>query len=223
AAEEFNFSSNKAFMLIILAIFFAAVLYSLMIIATAMIEPWQGLVAEGQAWGTGAAIQEALGTFGLVILVVALTMGIFTGLNGFVISSSRLLFAMSRAKILPQAFSKLHPKYQTPYVGIIFTSIVAMFAPWFGREALLWVVDMSSIGVSIAYFYTCYTAFSLFKWSDGKNFELTKHTVSPMKKTVSAVGAIASLIFIGLLLVPGSPAFLGIPSLISLLAWIALG
>src|SRR5699024_3839699 len=34
AAEEFNFSSNIAFMLIILAIFFAAVLYSLMIIAT---------------------------------------------------------------------------------------------------------------------------------------------------------------------------------------------
>src|SRR5690625_213159 len=223
AAEEFNFSSNKAFMLIILAIFFAAVLYSLMIIATGMIEPWQGIVAENHVWGTGAAIQELLGTFGLVILVVALSMGIFTGLNGFVISSSRLLFAMSRAKILPKAFSKLHPKYETPYVGIIFTSVVAMFAPWFGRQALLWVVDMSSIGVSIAYFYTCFTAFTLFKWSENGNIVPGKHTVSPFKKTISGVGVLASLIFIGLLLVPGSPAFLGMPSLISLMIWIALG
>jgi len=223
AAEEFNFSSNKAFMLIILAIFFAAVLYSLMIIATGMIQPWQGIVAENHVWGTGAAIQELLGMFGLVILVVALSMGIFTGLNGFVISSSRLLFAMSRAKVLPKAFSKLHPKYETPYVGIIFTSVVAMFAPWFGRQALLWVVDMSSIGVSIAYYYTCFTAFTLFKWSENGNIVPGKHTVSPFKKTISGVGVLASLIFIGLLLVPGSPAFLGMPSLISLMIWIALG
>src|SRR5699024_6561254 len=142
-------------------------------------QPWQGLVNEQHVWGTGAAIQGLLGTIGMVILVVALTMGIFTGLNGFILSSSRLLFAMSRAKILPAAFSKLHPKHETPYVGIIFTAIIAMFAPWFGREALLWVVDMSSIGVSIAYLYSCYAAFTLFKWSRDKSFNPAKHVVSP--------------------------------------------
>ncbi|MBR7797657.1 amino acid permease [Agaribacter marinus] len=223
AAEEFHFSSKKAFSLIILAIFFAAVLYSLMIIATAMIQPWQGLVAESHVWDTGAAIQELLGTMGLVLLVTALTMGVFTGLNGFIISSSRLLFAMSRAKILPEVFSKLHPKYKTPYVGIIFTVVVSAFAPWFGREALLWVVDMSSVGVTIAYFYTCYTAFTLFKTKKDKSFDPKKHAVSPFKKTVSAVGMLASLVFLALLLIPGSPAFLGIQSRIALAAWIGLG
>jgi amino acid transporter len=223
AAEEFHFSSKKAFSLIILAIFFAAVLYSLMIIATAMIRPWQELVSESHVWGTGAAIEELLGTMGLVLLVTALTMGVFTGLNGFIISSSRLLFAMSRAKILPEAFSKLHPKHKTPYVGIIFTVIVAMLAPWFGREALLWVVDMSSIGVTIAYFYTCYTAFSLFKTKKDATFNEKKHTVSPLKKVIAAIGMLASLVFLGLLLIPGSPAFLGIESRIALGAWIVLG
>ncbi|RIU94931.1 APC family permease [Oceanobacillus picturae] len=223
AAEEFHFSSKKAFSLIILAIFFAAVLYSLMIIATAMIRPWQELVSESHVWGTGAAIEELLGTMGLVLLVTALTMGVFTGLNGFIISSSRLLFAMSRAKILPEAFSKLHPKHKTPYVGIIFTVIVAMLAPWFGREALLWVVDMSSIGVTIAYFYTCYTAFSLFKTKKDVTFNEKKHTVSPLKKVIAAIGMLSSLVFLGLLLIPGSPAFLGIESRIALGAWIVLG
>ncbi|WP_088052266.1 APC family permease [Virgibacillus dakarensis] len=223
AAEEFNFSSKKAFSLIILAILFSGLLYSFMIIATAMARPWEALVAENNLWGAAVAVTDVLGTLGLVILVVALSMGIFTGLNGFIISSSRLLFAMSRAKILPEAFSKVHPKYKTPYVGIIFTVIVAMLAPWFGREALLWVVDMSSIGVSIAYFYTCYTAFSIFKWSMDKEYNPAKHVIAPGKKFIALIGMLASVTFIALLLIPGSPAFLGIESRIALIAWIVLG
>ncbi len=222
-AEEFDFSSNKAFKLIVFAILAAAILYSLMIIATAMVRPWESVVADNYIWGTGQVIQDLLGTAGLIVLVVALTMGIFTGLNGFIISSSRLLFAMSRAKIIPQSFSKLHPKYKTPYWGIIFTVIIAMVSPWFGREALLWVVDMSSIGVTIAYFYTCYAAFSLFRMNMGTNFDEKKHIISPGKKVIAILGMIASITFLVLLLFPGSPAFLGIESRIALGAWVLLG
>lgn len=223
AAEEFNFSSKKAFGLIIMAILAAGLLYSFMVMATAMATPWQALVSANHLWGTAVAVKGIMGTFGIVVLVVALSMGIFTGLNGFVISSSRLLFAMSRAKIIPGAFSKLHPKYGTPYVGIIFTVIAALVAPWFGRQALMWVVDMSSIGVSIAYFYTCYTAFVIFKWSKNKDYNPSKHVLAPWKKTLSLVGMLASITFIALLLVPGSPAFMGLESMIALVAWIALG
>ncbi|MRG85049.1 APC family permease [Salinibacillus xinjiangensis] len=223
AAEEFNFSSKKAFGLIVFALLAAALLYSLMVLATAMTQPWLGLVSEQHIWGTGAAIQEILGTLGLLILVIALSMGIFTGLNGFIISSSRLLFAMSRAKILPDSFSKLHSKYKTPYVGIIFTALIAMLAPWFGREVLLWIVDMSSIGVSIAYFYTCYTAYSFYKWSGQGQMSSETTLVAPGKKLLALIGMLASLTFIGLLLIPTSPAALGIESIIALLIWIGLG
>lgn len=222
-AEEFNFSSEKAFGLIIMAILVSGILYSLMVLATAMAAPWEQLVAGNYLWGTAVAVTDVIGILGLVILAVALSMGIFTGLNGFIISSSRLLFAMSRAKILPGIFSKMHPKYKTPYVGIIFTVIIAMLAPWFGRQALLWVVDMSSIGVSIAYFYTCYTANMIFKWSAGSQHNPKKNVVAPGKKLIAIVGMLASLTFIALLLVPGSPAFLGMESLIALVIWIVLG
>lgn len=223
AAEEFDFPARKAFMLIIFALIFAAVIYSLMVIATALGAPWETLAAENHLWGTGHIIQDILGPIGLIILVIALSMGIFTGLNGFILTTSRLLFAMSRAKILPNAFSKLHPKHQTPHVAVIFTIIIAALAPWFGREALTWVVDMSSIGVSIAYLYTCLTAFKFFKWNDQQVKDLAKDEVSPAKKLISLIGMIASATFILLLLVPGSPAFLGIQSRIALLIWIVLG
>lgn len=223
AAEEFNFSSKKAFGLIIFALIASAVLYSLMVMTTAMTEPWQGLVNGQHIWGTGFAIQKVLGNTGLIILVVALSMGIFTGLNGFIISTSRLLFAMSRAKVIPKVFSMLHPKYETPYAGIVFTVAIAMLAPWFGREVLMWIVDMSSIGVSIAYFYTCYTAYKLFKWTTHNHDQPTDDTAQPWKKAVALIGIFSSVIFIGLLLVPGSPAFLGRESLLALIVWIAIG
>lgn len=82
---------------------------------------------------------------------------------------------------------------------------------------------MSSIGVSIAYLYTCYTAFYLYKWSPATIGSSTIHVVSPFKKIISLLGAICSSIFILLLLIPASPAFLGIESRIALLMWIALG
>jgi amino acid transporter len=146
-------------------------------------------------------------------------MGVFTGLNGFYVSSSRLLFAMGRAKVVPKAFSRLHPQHGTPYVGVLFTCALCLFAPWFGRPVLLWIVDMSATGVTIAYFYTCYTAYKLFSWTEAADGKM----VSPGKKLVALIGALSGLAFLGLLLVPGSPSALGAPSLIALIVWTVLG
>src|SRR5699024_1288644 len=136
---------------------------------------------------------------------------------------SRVLFAMARAKILPGVLERVHGEQKTPHIAIIFTIIISAIAPWFGRETLEWVVDMSSIGVSIAYFYTCLTAFQFFVWSEKGAPSDRKYAVSPVKKTISLIGVISSITFVCLLLVPGSPAFLGPESRIALLIWVALG
>ncbi|GAB4074230.1 APC family permease [Barrientosiimonas marina] len=225
AAEEFNFPAKKGFTLIILALFFAGIVYMAMIMATSLADPWQSMT--GLQWGTGDAMVDLFGDFGLIILAVALVMGVCTGLNGFYLSSSRLLFAMGRAKIIPGIFAKLHPKYGTPYAGIMFTSIVCLISPWFGREVLNWIVDMSSVGVTIAYIYTCVTAFKMFKWSNetslSDQFRTLPSVAAPFKKVFSLAGALIGFAFLLLLLIPASPAFMGIPSLIALVIWLALG
>ena len=225
AAEEFDFPAAKAFRLIVLAIIAAAILYSAMVFATASAMPWQDLVASEPTWGTGDAVSGLFGSLGILVLAIAVCMGIFTGLNGFYVSSSRLMFAMGRARILPGIFSKLHPRYNTPYAGILFTCALCLAAPWFGREALLWVVDMSAVGVTIAYFYTCFAAFRLFRWSADRDGEAgaLEGVVSPTKKLLSLLGAISGLSFLGLLVIPGAPGFLGTPSWVALGIWIALG
>ncbi|WP_060680847.1 APC family permease [Virgibacillus halodenitrificans] len=212
ASEEFNFSAKKAFKLMILALACGGIVYSVMVYATAMGAPWQPLVESKPIWGTGDVVTSLFGNVGLMLLTAALCMGIFTGINGFLVSSSRMLLAMGRARILPAAFTKIHPKYKTPHIGIITAVIVCFITPWFGRQALLWIVDMTATGVAIAYFYTCASAYRFFAWGE-----------NPLRKFFSLLGTAISLVFLGLLFIPGSPAFLAAPSLIALGAWILVG
>ncbi|KXH84061.1 APC family permease [Sporosarcina sp. HYO08] len=221
AAEEFDFPAKKAFSLIIYSLIFAFILYAFMILATAVAVPWQNLVAGQPAWGTGDVVSDNLGAAGVFMLAIALCMGVFTGLNGFFSSASRLLFAMGRAKIVPSTFAKLHPKYGTPYVGIMFTAVFCLAAPWFGRPVLLWIVDMSAVGVTIAYFYACLTAYKLFKWSRSNATDTRE--VSPYKKIMALLGTASGLAFLGLLLVPGTSSALGVESFIALGVWVLLG
>jgi amino acid transporter len=166
---------------------------------------------------TGAETQEAFGYIGLAVLAIAIMMGIFTGLNGFLMSSSRLLFSMGRSGIMPSVFSKLHKKYKTPYIAIIFLVAITLIAPWLGRTALTWIVDMSSTGVSIAYLITCLSAVKLFSYNKNSN------TYGPIYKTFAILGSIVAFIFLLLLLIPGSPAALSMPSYIALGGWTILG
>jgi amino acid transporter len=199
AAEEFAFSPNRAFRLIVFAIVAAALIYAAMIIVTAAATSWTELVDEAPLWGTGDAVSDLFGTTGTVLLAVTVSMGICTGLNGFYLASSRLLFAMGRAQMIPSAFAKLRPRSKTPYLGIAFVCLVCLVAPWFGREALLWVVDMSAVGVTIAYTYTCLVAYRMFRWSNGTvDPDAPASHRSTGKKILSLLGTLTGLSFLGL-------------------------
>ncbi|WP_316245375.1 APC family permease [Halobacillus karajensis] len=227
AAEEFKFEAKKAFKLIIWSLLAAGIAYSAMILITASTMPWQELLfkisVSQSVWGTGDAIESYLGKAGVWIIAATVCMGIFTGLNGFFISASRLTFSMGRARILPDLFRRLHPTYKTPYMGIWFTLAICLIAPWFGREALLWVVDMSSTGVAIAYFFCTATAYKFFRWRKGTESEGKSRTVAPWRKLCSLIGMISAIGFLALLLLPFSPAALGKESYIALLIWVVLG
>jgi amino acid transporter len=222
-AEEFNFSHNRATMLILIALGVAAVHYAVMMIATGLAMPWSDLVAKNAEWGTGLAIENTLGAWGLAILVLALTMGIFTGLIGFYIATSRLMYAMARAKALPPIFARLHSKHHTPYGGIVFCCLLCMLSPWFGRSVLLWIVSMSAVGVSIAFLYYGLVAYKLFRWSHASPDTDFSQEVAPIKKLVALLATLFSLCILALLIIPGTASSLTVPSWIALAFWVVLG
>lgn len=212
ASEEFEFSTSKVLLLMFAALSVGAFVYAIMVYATAMGGPWQELANSKPTWGTADVMSNLFGSVGLFILVAALCMGIFTGMNGFLVSSSRMLLAMSRAQILPDALGKIHSTHRTPYAGIIVAALVCFIAPWFGRQVLMWLVNMTATGVAIAYFYTCASA-----------YKMMERDASWFQRSCAVFGAVVSAIFLLLLFVPESPAFLPLPSLVALITWTLLG
>ena len=136
---------------------------------------------------------------------------------GFYLASSRLMYSMSKDAFLPEIFSKIDEKTGTPKNAIIFCMIISLSGPILGREALGWFVDMSAIGASMGFFFTCVSSLrSMKKDKDG----------SAGLKILSVAGVLFSLAFMVLQLIP-IPGLNGVhfgkESYIMLLVWIVLG
>ncbi|MDO5293951.1 MAG: APC family permease [bacterium] len=223
AAEEYDFPPQKSKFLIISALIVGALIYGAMALVTDTVVPWQTVTSLTDStgalvkWHTGAVLEMAMGKIGVGFVALAVCMGIFTGMNGFFMTSSRLVFGMARAKMLPSVFGKIHSKYNTPHTCIIFTMIVCCICPFFGREVISWVVDMCSVGTAFGYFFTCAGAFILLKKYDDKNDANRIHPV------VALAGCAISVAILLLLIVPGSPAFMAPQSFAALIVWVLMG
>lgn len=213
SAEEYNFSHKKSTLIMVTAILMAAVLYIAICTVTAVgVEPWQDLLAQKNNWPTGYVVRNTLGLAGIIVLGTAMFCAVVSGMNAFYISTSRLMYAMAKEGSMPKWFEKLSPKYGTPVNAILFTMAMSLFAPWFGREILLWIVDMTSVGAAIVFAYTTASA-AIIGYKKGDK----KHTV------IGIIGCLFSLFFLSLLIIPGMPGYLSFQSRVVLLVWILIG
>ena len=217
AAEEFNFSFKKVSVIMIVSIVFGCYVYiSNNTVSALALANWPDRVMAGE-WVLLVAAEEMLGTFGKVLIGTGVSCAVLSGIMGFYLASSRLMFSMSREGYLPAWFSVLDPRYGTPRNAMIFCVIVSLSGPVLGREALGWFVDMCAIGASIGYFFTCAsTLVTLRRDGDG----------TPFLKTMAIIGVGFSLTFIVLQLVPIpglSGVHFGKESYLLLVVWIVLG
>ena len=217
AAEEFKFSYKKVMKILVIAIAFGAFVYiSNNTVAAAVYANWPEDVLKND-WVLLIAAKHLLGNFGTVLIAIGVSCAVLSGIMGFYLASSRLMFAMARDGYLPKVFSKVDPKYGTPKNAMIFCIAVSLAGPILGRNALGWFVDMSAIGASIGYMFTCLaTLITMKKFGDGKIG----------LKILAAAGAFLSIVFIVLQLIPIpglSGVSFGTESYILLIVWIVLG
>lgn len=217
AAEEFNFSFKKVSFIMVVAIVFGCFVYtSNNTVAALALANWPDRVMAGE-WVLLVAAEELLGTFGKVLIGTGVSCAVLSGIMGFYLASSRLLFSMSREGYLPEWFSVVDKKYGTPKNAMIFCILVSLSGPVLGREALGWFVDMCAIGASIGYFFTCASALVTAK-RDGDG--------SLFLRTMATIGVGFSLAFVVLQLIP-IPGLNGVhfgkESYLLLIVWIVLG
>lgn len=163
AAEEINMPLKRLGKLMIVSIGMAVVFYAMIVVAIGYVMSPEQIATSMADTGmvTADAIAVAFSNEAMTkVLIIGGLCGIVTTWNSFLIGGSRVIFSMSKARMLPKIFSKLHPEYNTPWVAILFLGLLSMIAPLFGRVMLVWIVDAANFACCLAY---CMVALSFLR------------------------------------------------------------
>lgn len=218
AAQEINIPFKKIGQTILISIVMAILWYVLIILAVSLGINQQAISNSELPAADAAKLLFSSNAMGNLIVVAGIG-GLLTSWNAFLIGGSRAIFAMSEMGQLPKFLSDLHPRYNTPYKAILLIGALSMIAPFFGRPALLWLVNAGGLGISLAYILVTLSFLVLRYREPNMN--------RPFKvRYWRVVGFVAFFLSLGLarLYFPGSPAALLWPYEWSIIfIWIILG
>jgi basic amino acid/polyamine antiporter, APA family len=123
-----------------------AMVWTILIVMTAMTLTQvvaQGILTNVAGHRTPIADAAAvfLGSGGALLISVGSVVAITGNHAGQVLSGSRMLFALGENGDLPAFFARVHPRYRTPAIAILFTSVVAVALALSGSFAQIAVVS----------------------------------------------------------------------------------
>ncbi|RGE23695.1 APC family permease [Leucobacter sp. wl10] len=90
-----------------------------------------------------------------ILLSLAILVSAMASINSTAISPARTLLAMSHYGALPPSIKRIHPKYKSPYVALLWSSIVAsvFYAVMrFISEDVLWDT-ITALGMMVCFYY----------------------------------------------------------------------
>ncbi len=223
-AEEFRFSAKKSLALMLAALVAGAVVYTALSLLAASALPagyrhWPAYVQNlGNMPGlaglpTFHAVDSILGQHGFWLLACSVAAAVITGLVGNTLAVSRLIYAMARDNLLPHRFRRLDAS-DSPRNIILFLMLISLPIPFFGRTAISWIIDVNTIGATIAYAYTSATAFTAARRDGNRAVQAT-----------GAIGCLVSLLLCFYFMVPGiaSISTMATESYLILIVWGILG
>lgn len=216
-AEEVDLPFRDIGVVLIASVAMAIVWYGLIILAVGLVLDPTAIDASTTV--TAAANARIYGEVGGTVLLVAGLAGIITSWNAFILGGSRAIYALANSGLLPKFLGQLHPKYHTPTNAIVLLGVLSALGPFFGRPALVWVVNAGSLGIVIAYVMVTWSFLVL----RNREPSLDRPYKVPFGQFV---GSLALVLAIGmtLLYLPGSPAALLWPQEWGIIiAWILLG
>lgn len=153
SAEEINLPPSRIGRLLVLSVAMAVLWYVFIGLSVAVALPQQAL-GDGVSMATGDAATALWGgRWAGALLVLGGVGGILTSWNAFIIGGSRVMFALAESGQIPRIFARMHPKYGTPYVSVIAIGLLCCAAPLFGRTILVWLVNVSSFAVTLAFLF----------------------------------------------------------------------
>lgn len=224
SSSEFNFSARRSFGIMAVAVVIAAAAYALLTVLAASVLPegcatWADYIARLgsypgiQGLPTFYAAESLMGNLGAVVLGLTTLGAIVTGLVGNTVAASRLLYALAEDDMLPDWFGRLN-RHHVPGNAILFLTGISLALPFFGRTAISWIVDVTTVGATIAYAYVSAAALKAARREGNRRYI-----------AMGVAGLAVSLLFSLFFLVPNIAAIstLSAESYLILAAWGILG
>jgi amino acid transporter len=114
-----------------------------------------------------------LGSLGAIIMGIGALVSVSGSDESGVLGTARLSYAMSIDGLFPKIFSKVHPKYRTPYMALTIQGLIAFTLSIFSISRL---ISFSVFNLSFSFLLTC---FALIVLTRDKEKELHGQNILP--------------------------------------------
>ncbi len=177
---------------ILISLVFCTILYILFSHVLTGLVSYKDFLIKGKEASVTYAIQHAMPGYGWLanFVTIAILAGFSSVILVMLMGQTRVFYTMSTDGLIPKIFSRLHPKFRTPYKSqwlfFVFVSCFAGFIP----DRI--VGDMVSIGTLFAFVLVCFGIFILRRTDPG----LVRPFQTPWYKIVCPLGAAICLCMI---------------------------
>jgi len=202
-------SKTKTKSIILISLIAGVLFYFLINYFTALNMSFDYQAIKDSNWATGEGIDNRIGSIGIWLLSIAMIGSIMSGINGFILSSVKLLESMSDTALLPSVFTDKNNHFSKQKT-VILICFICLLSPWLGRNYLLDIVTMASLGITVGFAYV--TTADLINEQKKKQAGLLNY-----------LSVLISVVFISLLLLPFSPAALSFNAYVLLGLFVILG
>lgn len=210
SAEESTpeFQSRGYFRAILAAILVGTAFYCIIIFVVSYAYPWQQVAQK--PFATAYALRNALGSQWIVnVVLIAALLSLIKIFNGNFLAVTRLVFALGRRGMIHPRLAHIHARNQTPSVAVLAIGIVTAASVFLGSAILIPITEVGSLASACGWLAAC-TAYIYMK-------------PAALRQTIAAVGAVVSLAFIAMKLLPFVPGHFTKWEWRFLVLWTALG
>lgn len=206
AAEEVKNPQKTIPIAILGALIISSILY--IVVATILNGMFPYYIYKDVAAPVAFALQQVGFNWASAVVSVGALCGLTSVILVGLFGQSRILYAISRDGLLPEIFSRLHPTFKTPFIGLLFVSTVSAVLAAFTPIEM--AVQLANIG-SLAAFIIVALAVMVLRW---KSPEIPR----PFKTPLMPVIPILAIIFCSLLIVA-----LPLLTQVRFLIWLSFG
>jgi APA family basic amino acid/polyamine antiporter len=197
---------------IILGISIVTVFYLTTNIVLFGVRPWSLLALDKAPLTAATSVilgsSPTLALIGVIIVGVGALISVSGSDESGMIGTSRLGYALAADGLFPSVFARVHPRFKTPYLGIIISAVTALVAAVIGNLSVL--IATSVFFMAVAYAATSASTFFLRRKGAKAHFNLRGSLFIPILGVIFSLYLITQCSFtqiaLGLVLL-----FVGVP------------